>query len=107
MAENGQVALDFAAQMQFDLIVMDVNMPVLDGLSATRELRRGDTLNRETPVAFLSASARLEDHALGYGAGGDAYVDKPVDFVTLTIVLAHAQGGREGLHSIARRQQAA
>ncbi|QTC92828.1 ATP-binding protein [Brevundimonas goettingensis] len=106
-AENGQIALDMADQSPFDLIVMDVNMPVMDGLTATRELRSRPGPNQQTPIAVLSASARPEDHALGHAAGADAYVDKPVDFGALARVLAVAPLGREAVQSLAVRQAAA
>src|SRR5690606_38055071 len=79
-AENGQAALDTAAVESFDLILMDVNMPVMDGLTATRKLRETDGPNAETPVVVLSASARAEDHEAGMAAGADAYLNKPIDF---------------------------
>ena len=100
MAENGQEALDAADEAAFDIIIMDVNMPVMDGLTATRALRGGDGPNRETPVAVLSASARPEDHASGFAAGADAYVDKPVDFAALARVLAAAPHGREAVRGL-------
>lgn len=92
-AENGQIAVDMSAQQQFDLIIMDVNMPVMDGLSATRLIRaRG--LNAETPIAVLSASARHEDHEAGMQAGADAYLNKPIDFAELAQLMQNVQGGR-------------
>ncbi len=100
MAENGREALDAAAEAAFDIIIMDVNMPVMDGLTATRALRGGDGPNRETPVAVLSASARPEDHASGFAAGADAYVDKPVDFAALARVLAATPHGREAVRAL-------
>lgn len=106
-AENGQLALDLADRERFDLVVMDVNMPVMDGLTATRELRARPGPNQQTPVAVLSASARPEDHALGHAAGADAYVDKPVDFAALARVLAVAPLGREAVQSLPVRQAAA
>ena len=107
MAENGQIALDLARQQAFDLVVMDVNMPVMDGLTATRELRERPGPNQDVPVAVLSASARPEDHALGYGAGADAYVDKPVDFAALAVVLAAAPLGRHAVRGLSIQQVAA
>ncbi|WP_395943354.1 ATP-binding protein [Brevundimonas sp.] len=98
VAENGQIALDCAGIERFDLIIMDVNMPVMDGLVATRELRARPGPNQETPIAVLSASARPEDHLLGYAAGADVYVDKPVDFAALAGVLETAPFGRMALH---------
>ena len=81
-AEDGQIAVDAAASQVFDLIIMDVNMPVMDGLSATRLIRSAG-MNAETPIAVLSASARPEDHEAGLGAGADAYLNKPIDFAAL------------------------
>lgn len=107
MAENGEIALDLVAQQRFDLIIMDVNMPVMDGLTATRELRARSGPNQQTPVAVLSASARPEDHILGHAAGADAYVDKPVDFAALARVLAVAPLGREAVQTLTVRQAAA
>lgn len=87
MAENGQVALDVAAAQAFDLVLMDVNMPVLDGLSAVRRLRQAHGPNREAPIVMLSASARAEDHQAGFDAGADAYLNKPIDFTALSGLL--------------------
>ena len=106
-AENGEIALALADQERFDLIVMDVNMPVMDGLTATRELRSRPGPNQQTPIAVLSASARPEDHALGRAAGADAYVDKPVDFAALARVLAAAPLGRGAVTTLLARQVAA
>ncbi|MDO9588245.1 MAG: response regulator, partial [Brevundimonas sp.] len=85
-AENGQVAIEAAAGQRFDLIIMDVNMPVMDGLTATRAIRAGDGPNNETPIVVLSASARSEDHVAGLEAGADAYLNKPIDFAALAKV---------------------
>jgi signal transduction histidine kinase/ActR/RegA family two-component response regulator len=87
-AENGEVALELAGSQAFDIILMDVNMPVMDGLSAVRRLRGQPGPNRETVVVMLSASARAEDHEAGVAAGGNAYLSKPIDFSALRAVLA-------------------
>jgi signal transduction histidine kinase/ActR/RegA family two-component response regulator len=87
-AENGQAALELSASQAFDVILMDVNMPVMDGLAAVRALRERDGANRETPVVMLSASARVEDHDAGYRAGANAYLNKPIDFGALRETLA-------------------
>ena len=100
-AENGQIALDMAAAQRFDLIVMDVNMPVMDGLSATRGIRAGGGVNAETPIVVLSASARTEDHEAGLEAGADAYLNKPIDFAALAQVMNHVGAGRAGLRALA------
>lgn len=100
-AENGQLALDAAAEQPFDLILMDVNMPVMDGLTATRRLRQAAGPNRDTPVVVLSASARAEDHEAGFAAGADAYLNKPIDFKARAEVLNRATAGREALREAA------
>ncbi|WP_292060446.1 ATP-binding protein [Brevundimonas sp. UBA5936] len=103
MAENGQEAVDAARDQRFDLIVMDVNMPVMDGLAATRLIREGGGANAETPIIVLSASARNEDHEAGLAAGADAYLNKPIDFRSLSALMVHAQGGRAALRRLAEQ----
>ncbi|OYX58518.1 MAG: hybrid sensor histidine kinase/response regulator [Brevundimonas subvibrioides] len=95
-AENGQIAVDMAGKQRFDLIIMDVNMPVMDGLSATRLIRTKGP-NAETPIAVLSASARHEDHQAGLEAGADAYLNKPIDFAALARLMQKVHGGRTGV----------
>ena len=99
-AENGQIALEMATGQRFDLIIMDVNMPVMDGLTATRGIRAGDGANAETPIVVLSASARTEDHEAGLEAGADAYLNKPIDFAALARVMNEVGSGRAGLRSL-------
>jgi signal transduction histidine kinase/CheY-like chemotaxis protein len=105
-AENGQIAVDMAGQQRFDLIIMDVNMPVMDGLSATRLIRsRGP--NVETPIAVLSASARHEDHEAGLEAGADAYLNKPIDFAALARLMQRVHGGRGSVRAAAEMGETA
>ena len=100
-AENGQIGLEMAQAQAFDLILMDVNMPVMDGLTATQKLRAEPGPNQETPVVVLSASARAEDHEAGMAAGADAYLNKPIDFRLFAEMLGRLQGGREALSEAA------
>lgn len=92
MAANGEEGLDTARSDAFDLILMDVNMPVMDGLTATRRLRAAPGANQWTPVVILSASARPEDHETGLASGADAYLNKPIDFTQLALLLGQASG---------------
>jgi len=101
-AENGALGLEACTLQAYDLILMDVNMPVMDGLTATRELRKTAGPNQDTPVVVLSASARNEDHEAGYAAGADAYLNKPIDFRALALLLNRLAGnGREALREVA------
>ncbi|WP_295224095.1 response regulator [uncultured Brevundimonas sp.] len=99
-AENGQVAVDIAKDQPFDLIIMDVNMPVMDGLTATRMIREGGQ-NAGTPIVVLSASARHEDHEAGLQAGADAYLNKPIDFGALAALMGRVSGGRHAVAQMA------
>ncbi len=100
-AENGQMAVEIAKDQPFDLIIMDVNMPVMDGLTATRLIRDGGGQNAGTPIVVLSASARNEDHEAGLEAGADAYLNKPIDFGALAALMGRVGGGRDAVAQMA------
>ncbi len=72
-AENGRIALDKFAFEQPDLIILDIMMPELDGISVCRELRKKYT----TPIIFLSSRDDEIDRVLGLELGGDDYISKP------------------------------
>jgi signal transduction histidine kinase/CheY-like chemotaxis protein len=93
--EDGQAALDMCAGEAFDVILMDVNMPVMDGLTAVRRLRGETGANRGAAVVMLSASARAEDHEAGLRVGANAYLNKPIDFTALRRVLGQLAAGHE------------
>ena len=76
-ATNGQEALSKAAQFQPDLILMDIIMPIMDGLEATRQLRQSPQL-KEIPVVIISARAFREDHKQSLAAGCNDFITKPV-----------------------------
>ncbi|MEO0477853.1 MAG: response regulator [Planctomycetota bacterium] len=84
-AENGRIALRALEKQNYDLVLMDMQMPVLDGYSATNELReRGD----ETPVVALTAHALSGDREKCLDSGCDDFLTKPLDRQQLTRVLA-------------------
>ncbi|KAF0811634.1 Autoinducer 2 sensor kinase/phosphatase LuxQ [Andreprevotia sp. IGB-42] len=100
MAENGEQALGLLAYADanaepFDLVFMDVQMPVLDGLAATSRLRQRERLLRlpHLPVIALSANAGQEDREACLAAGMDDFLAKPFRQDELAQVLARAAAG--------------
>lgn len=89
LVENGAEALDAASEQRFDAILMDMQMPVMDGLGATRLIRRGE-LNGATPVIALTANAMDLHRAAWDAAGVHAFLTKPIDPVLLATTLAEA-----------------
>src|SRR5579859_5725760 len=89
LVENGRQAVDAAQREVFDLILMDLQMPVLDGLSAAREIRaREAKLNiPRTPIVALSANALPEHIAEARAAGMDGHLAKPIRPDALTALL--------------------
>ena len=78
IAGDGAVALQLAAVQQFDAILMDLQMPVIDGLAATRRLRAEAGPNRSTRIIGLTAAVGLEFERRCREAGMDDYLSKPV-----------------------------
>ncbi len=88
MAENGQIAVDLVQKEHFDLILMDVQMPILDGIEATKIIRQ--THDATTlPIIAVTANAMKEDKEKGIAAGFNDYLTKPVDPKNLMLVLYH------------------
>ncbi|WP_373976386.1 ATP-binding protein [Chitinibacter sp. SCUT-21] len=73
--ENGQLAVEAASQQHFDLLVMDVQMPVLDGLEATRCIRK---FNPSIPILALTANAMESDRQACFAAGMSGFTTKPI-----------------------------
>ncbi len=74
VAENGLIAYEKASSKVYDIILMDIQMPVLDGYEATKKIRQ---INIEIPVIALTASATLEDQTKAYACGMTDFVTKP------------------------------
>jgi len=84
IAENGQEAVDVAAKEDFDLIFMDIQMPIMGGYDATKALRKNGV---KTPVVALTANAMKGDDQKCLDAGLDDYMSKPIKRDKLTEVL--------------------
>lgn len=90
-ATNGVEALDLYKQKPFDIILMDVHMPVMDGLSATKEIRKKEfNSERHTPIIALTASVMESENRRCIQAGMDYVIGKPIDFTELSKVLKSA-----------------
>ncbi len=90
VVEDGRAAVDRARSDAWDLVLMDVQMPELDGLDATRELRAGDARSASggpLPIIAMTAHAMKEDRERCLAAGMDGFVSKPFDFDELARVV--------------------
>ncbi|MBX2837623.1 MAG: Hpt domain-containing protein [Gammaproteobacteria bacterium] len=91
-AENGQVAVEKVVNRDFDLVLMDIQMPVMDGYEAVAAIR---SEGYEVPIMGLTANAMAGYEAELKESGFDYYMTKPIDLDELTMQLAHILGGRQ------------
>jgi CheY-like chemotaxis protein len=98
-AENGQMALDMTLKGGFDVVLMDMQMPVMDGLEATREIRAFELANGRprSPIIMLSANAMDEHVKSGLAAGADFHLAKPITASQLVDAVVRAKRGAADL----------
>ncbi|WP_296046726.1 MHYT domain-containing protein [uncultured Alteromonas sp.] len=94
IGRDGQQALDLMAQHQYDVVLMDLQMPVLDGLSAARQRREFEKANglKATPIVALTASVLAQDKKSASEAGMEGFANKPIDFPVLCNEIARVLG---------------
>ena len=101
-ARNGRTGLEMAASGQFDLVVLDIMLPGLDGISLCRALRGEHGV--QVPVIMLTARDTVADRVLGLDAGADDYVSKPFGMMELMArirtALRHSGGEAEPVHAL-------
>jgi signal transduction histidine kinase/CheY-like chemotaxis protein/HPt (histidine-containing phosphotransfer) domain-containing protein len=88
VVDDGQAAVEAVRRRSYDVVLMDVHMPELDGLDAARAIRRLPSAAARTPIIALSASALPDETRACLAAGMDGYLAKPVDPVALAQALA-------------------
>lgn len=76
-ADDGVVALKRLAQGKFDLIITDINMPIMDGLKLVRRIR-SDEAHKDVPVIVITTEGSSEDRARAMALGASAYITKPI-----------------------------
>ncbi|MDT8447021.1 MAG: response regulator [bacterium] len=76
-AENGYDALEKALQANYDLMIVDINMPKMDGFTFCREIRASQ-VHKDVPIIIVSTEAEAEDKMQGFQAGANLYLVKPV-----------------------------
>ena len=81
-ATNGREAVEVASQVQPQIILMDLSLPIIDGLAATRQIRNQPELN-QVPIVAVSAHDTADFHSEALDAGCDAYVTKPINYTEL------------------------
>jgi DNA-binding response OmpR family regulator len=86
VVQDGQEALDALASRAFDLVVLDVMMPYVDGLSVLRRIRENEATS-SLFVALVTVKAQDADMVAGYGAGADMYLTKPFEPQDVKMIL--------------------
>lgn len=97
-AENGQEAVDFLRENEADVVLMDIQMPVMNGVEATQSIRRGDAgqAQKDIPIVALTAFAMTSDREKYLSSGMDYFLSKPVKPDQLREVLTQVARGKDG-----------
>lgn len=104
--ENGELAVRAVQSDLYDLILMDIQMPVMDGLAATEAIRALPGVQSQTPIVAITAHAMAGDRSEFLRAGMDDYISKPIDREQLFRIVRKYAGPNHrfvaGAHSLAR-----
>ena len=104
IAENGQIALDMLEANDYDLVLMDIQMPVMDGYEATRLIRSQEKY-KSLPVLAMTANATVEDKKKTARAGMNGHISKPIDPVDMfNQLLEHIEPGDREIPAVTLNQ---
>jgi two-component system, sensor histidine kinase and response regulator len=93
LANNGAEALTLLSRHTFDLLLMDIQMPEMDGLTATRKIREQENATGlHLPIVAMTAHAMAGDREICIEAGMDGYITKPINLQRLEDVISSAIG---------------
>ena len=87
IANDGEAVLKHLSRQDFDLILMDCQMPVLDGYATTQRIRQTENSRRHTPIVAVTANAMEHDRAAALAAGMDDFLTKPYSQSALCAVI--------------------
>ena len=113
IAENGEQALGAMAKKRYDIVLMDCQMPVMDGFAATRAIRERETPESRVPIVAMTAHAMQGDREHCLDAGMDEYITKPIqeeelaEVITRTLKLELKESGSTPLPSLVDLDQLA
>ncbi|AZZ97390.1 response regulator transcription factor [Pseudoalteromonas sp. R3] len=100
-AYDGVMAVNLVEEQTYDAIIMDIMMPKLDGLKATRQIRQGS--QPTVPILMLTAKDRLDDKLVGFDSGADDYILKPFAISELYArLVAHTRKAQNDYHHVMR-----
>ena len=99
VAANGRLAVEALSRFPYDLVLMDCQMPEMDGYEATRQVRTSEGAQRHTPIIAMTAAVTKDDEAKALAAGMDEFVTKPITIEALSETLerwlAHSDDAAE------------